>query len=174
MKITEITVNVGRTFNNPCESYSNLRPEVTLKASLEDGEDPITSAKELQHRAEQLVEQHKTQLLTDLDNLHRRTTMTRDIARLEEQKRLQRAYHAALAAAPANPGDEPVAAGAEDKVPLSEWQQMEAELAQLREQVEKWRLHYQNAVDVGRRADARAEAAERKVEELIIDRDHWE
>ena len=85
MQITEIVVSAGRTFNNPYESYSNLRPEVTLKATLAEGDDPHESAKELQAQAERLVEKHKTQLLVDLDRLHTREIRTRDIARLEEQ-----------------------------------------------------------------------------------------
>lgn len=85
MKVTQITVNAGRTFNNPYESYSNLRPEVTLTASLDDGEDPHAAAKALQSQAETLVESHKTKLLMDLDRLHTYQTRTRDIARLETQ-----------------------------------------------------------------------------------------
>jgi hypothetical protein len=85
MKVTQITVNAGRTFNNPYESYSNLRPEVTLTASLDDGEDATTAAKALQAQAEGLVEEHKTKLLMDLDRLHTYQTRTRDIARLESQ-----------------------------------------------------------------------------------------
>lgn len=85
MKVTQITVNAGRTFNNPYESYSNLRPEVTLTASLDEGEDPQAAAKALQSQAETLVESHKTKLLMDLDRLHTYQTRTRDIARLESQ-----------------------------------------------------------------------------------------
>jgi hypothetical protein len=85
MKVTQITVNAGRTFNNPYESYSNLRPEVTLTATIEDGEDAMAAAKALQAQAEGLVEDHKTKLLMDLDRLHTYQTRTRDIARLESQ-----------------------------------------------------------------------------------------
>lgn len=85
MKVTQITVNAGRTFNNPYESYSNLRPEVTLTATIDDGEDAIAAAKTLQAQAEGLVEQHKTKLLMDLDKLHTYQTRTRDMARLESQ-----------------------------------------------------------------------------------------
>lgn len=98
MKITEITVNAGRTFNNPYESYSNLRPEVTLRASLSDGDNPDECAKGLQAQAEQLVEKHKTQLLMDLDRLNRRSHMTRDIARLESDMEKATAHLADLKA----------------------------------------------------------------------------
>ncbi len=85
MKITTIRVNAGRTFNNPYESYANLRPEVTLTANLEGGEDPIAATRKLQAQCETLVEQHKARLLSDLDKMQTYTTRTRDIARLEQQ-----------------------------------------------------------------------------------------
>ena len=85
MKITRITVNAGRTFNNPYESYANLRPAVTLDATLEDGEDPIAATRALQTQAETLVESHKARLLGDLDKLHAYTERTRNIGRLESQ-----------------------------------------------------------------------------------------
>ena len=39
MKITNIVVRAGRTFNHPHESYSNLKPEVELTATLDEGDD---------------------------------------------------------------------------------------------------------------------------------------
>jgi chromosome segregation ATPase len=85
MKITEITVSAGRTFNNPYEQYANLRPAVELRATLEEGEEPLAALKKLQEQAETLVEHHKARLLADLDKLHSYTERTRDIARLEDQ-----------------------------------------------------------------------------------------
>ena len=41
MKITEIVVSAGRTFNHPYENFSNLRPQVTLKATPDEGESPL-------------------------------------------------------------------------------------------------------------------------------------
>lgn len=70
MKITTLTVTAGRTFNHPHESYSNLRPEVVLTASLEDGDDPDACVKQLQARAESLVEDHKNGLLKSIEELH--------------------------------------------------------------------------------------------------------
>ena len=55
MQITEITVHAGRTFNHPYESYSNLRPSLTLRAILTDGEDHLAATKALQAQAEGLV-----------------------------------------------------------------------------------------------------------------------
>lgn len=69
MKINTITVTAGRTFNHPYEQYSNLRPEVTMTATLDEGEDPSTATKELQQRAEGLVEDHKQGLLRSIEEL---------------------------------------------------------------------------------------------------------
>jgi hypothetical protein len=71
MNITEITVSAGRTFNHPHEDYSNLKPQVTLKAVPGPGEDAIECVRTLQRRAEELVEDHKRHLLASLEELHR-------------------------------------------------------------------------------------------------------
>ena len=63
MEITEITVSAGRTFNHPYETYSNLRPGVTVKATLAPGENPTKAINELQALAEKTVEDHKQALL---------------------------------------------------------------------------------------------------------------
>jgi len=70
MKITEITASAGRTFNHPHEEYSNLKPHVTLKATLEEGEDPAAVAKSLQQLAEQLVEDQKQGMLKALEDAY--------------------------------------------------------------------------------------------------------
>lgn len=70
MQVTKIVVHAGRTFNHPHESYSNLRPSVTLEATLDPGEDPIAATKQLQAQAEQLVEDHKTNLLESIEDLY--------------------------------------------------------------------------------------------------------
>jgi len=70
MQINTITVTAGRTFNHPHEQYSNLRPEVVLTATLEEQDDPQACAKELQARAEGLVEDHKRDLLRSLEELY--------------------------------------------------------------------------------------------------------
>jgi hypothetical protein len=51
MKVTEIIVSAGRTFNHPYEDYSNLKPQVTLKATVDDGENFEDAVKELQRKA---------------------------------------------------------------------------------------------------------------------------
>jgi len=82
-KITEITVNAGRTFNHPHESYSNLRPSVTVKADVLDGEDWQAVAKELQAKAESMIEDHKRNMLQSLEELYDLTTKQREVADLE-------------------------------------------------------------------------------------------
>jgi hypothetical protein len=89
MKITEIVVTAARTFNHPHEQYSNLRPEVTLKATLNDGEDPTAAVKALQTQAEGIVEDHKQTMLSSLKELYQLTERQAEVQGL--QKELQRA-----------------------------------------------------------------------------------
>ena len=71
MKVIEITVSDGCTFSNPHESYANLKPFVTLKAALTDGDDVDACAKELQAKAYQLLAEHKELLLRMLAIKHK-------------------------------------------------------------------------------------------------------
>jgi hypothetical protein len=89
MKIHTITVTAGRTFNHPHEQYSNLRPEVTMTATLDEGEDPTKAAHELQARAEQIVEDHKRGLLQSIEELYNLTEKQAEMRGL--QKELKRA-----------------------------------------------------------------------------------
>jgi cell division protein ZapA (FtsZ GTPase activity inhibitor) len=83
MQVSEITVSAGRTFNHPFESYSNLRPEVTIRATLAEGEDFEAVTKQLQAKAERLVEDHKSALLTSLNLLYEYDQAQRRITDLE-------------------------------------------------------------------------------------------
>jgi tRNA U34 5-methylaminomethyl-2-thiouridine-forming methyltransferase MnmC len=83
VQITEIIVNAGRTFNHPYEQYSNLRPSVTMKATLSEGDDAVAATKELQAKAEELVEDHKQNLLKQLEELYNLTERQREAASLE-------------------------------------------------------------------------------------------
>jgi hypothetical protein len=85
MKVTEIQVSAGRTFNHPYESFSNLRPSVTVKASLEDSDDPTETINKLQALAEKTVEDHKQALLHSLEELHYLSEAQRDMTTLAEQ-----------------------------------------------------------------------------------------
>lgn len=91
MKVTEIVVSAGRVVSHPLESYSNLRPQVTLKAQLDEGEDYTTAVKELQARAEGLVEDHKNALVNNIVELDRLQKREREIASLEKSIRRDQA-----------------------------------------------------------------------------------
>lgn len=105
MKITQIKVTAGRTFNHPHEQYSNLRPEVTLHADLAEDEDPVAASKQLQATAEGLVEDHKNGLLRSLEELYQVGQRREEMIGLQRQlqsaqKRIDeiRANHPALLA----------------------------------------------------------------------------
>lgn len=87
MTIIQIQVTAGRTFNHPFESYSNLRPEVTILATLSEAEDPRESVKRLQATAEELVEDHKKLLLTHLEELQQLTEARAQATSLETELR---------------------------------------------------------------------------------------
>jgi len=85
MQVTEISVSAGRTFNHPYESFSNLKSYLTLKATLDEGEDPAAVAKGLQAKAEQLVEDHKQNMLKSLEELNNLTIAQQEMISLERQ-----------------------------------------------------------------------------------------
>jgi DNA repair exonuclease SbcCD ATPase subunit len=90
MKIERITVSAGRTFNHPHESYSNLKPFITLEATLIEGDDPEACVKELQGKAERMVEDHKTNMLASLNSLYEAEQINGQILSMEsELKRAQ-------------------------------------------------------------------------------------
>lgn len=85
MKINTIQVTAGRTFNHPHEQYSNLRPSVTMVATLEEGEDPGAATRELQAKAEQIVEDHKQGLLQSIEELYQLTERQAEMRGLQRQ-----------------------------------------------------------------------------------------
>ena len=85
MIIKEITVSAGRTFNHPYEQFSNLRPGVTVRADLAEGEDATKAINDLQSLAEKTVEDHKQALLHSLEELHFLTEAQREMTSLGEQ-----------------------------------------------------------------------------------------
>jgi len=85
MKITNIVVRAGRTFNHPYESYSNLKPEVELTATLEDGDDANLAVQKLQAQAEGMVEDHKQGLLKSIEELHNLSERTAEVQGLQRQ-----------------------------------------------------------------------------------------
>lgn len=84
MHVTEITVSAGRVVNHPYEQYSNLRPNITIKAQLEEGEDFEAATRTLQAKAERLVEDHKNALLENLKEIHFLTQRQKELASLED------------------------------------------------------------------------------------------
>lgn len=94
MKITEINVSAGRVISHPIEQYSNLKPMVSLKAVLDDGEDFEAATKQLQAKAEGLVEDHANQLTKHIRDMFYLGEKEKEAKRLEDtliagQKRLQ-------------------------------------------------------------------------------------
>lgn len=94
MKITEITVSAGRVISHPIENFSNLRPQISLKAVLDEGEDANDATKLLQAKAEGLVEDHATQLTKHIRDMYYLSEKQREAAQLEQsilasQKRLE-------------------------------------------------------------------------------------
>lgn len=87
MRITEITVSASRTFNHPYEEYSNLKPGVVLKASIDEFEDYEAAVKALQAKAEGMIEDHKQSLLKSIHDLAQVTEMQREMRSLESQMR---------------------------------------------------------------------------------------
>lgn len=87
MNIIEITVAAHRTFNHPHEDYSNLRPGLSLKATLSPEEDTDKAVKALQAKAEELIESHKRALLASIEDLYRMTAVQAELCNLEDSLR---------------------------------------------------------------------------------------
>lgn len=87
MIINRIVVTAGRTFNHPHEQFSNLRPTVQLDATLTDGEDAGKAARELQQKAEGLVEDHKQGLLRSIEELYQLSERQAEVRGLERELR---------------------------------------------------------------------------------------
>ena len=87
MKISNIHVSAGRTFNHPFEQYSNFRCDVQLQAHIEEGEDPIEATHALQAQVEKIAEDHKQDLLKNIRELERISRCNEEISQLEERMR---------------------------------------------------------------------------------------
>ena len=59
MKISEVSVTVGSTFNVPNEPFSNFKLAVVIGAQLHDDEIASEAVKNLQHQAQTLVNEHR-------------------------------------------------------------------------------------------------------------------
>lgn len=63
MRLTEITVTAAQTICHPTERFANWKPQLSIRATLEPGDDLANSVRALQSRAESLLEEHKATLL---------------------------------------------------------------------------------------------------------------
>lgn len=111
MQVTEVIVSAGRTFNHPYEQYANLKPHITLKAVLSPDDDPQKAIRELQAKAEGMVEDHKTMMLQQIKDRYNMTRQQQEVASLEReiqsaQERLDRLRESAAKGLPA-PEPEP-------------------------------------------------------------------
>lgn len=90
-KPTEIIVSAARGFNHPYEDYSNLKPFISMKVELEEGDDPEKVTKEYQAKVESLVEDHKQNMLESLRRLYEMGRYEKQVACLENQ--IKRSQH---------------------------------------------------------------------------------
>lgn len=63
MQITQVTVTAARVIPHPVESYSNLRPSVSLTATLSPEDEPFKCVRNLQNAAEVLVVEHANNMV---------------------------------------------------------------------------------------------------------------
>lgn len=96
MQVKEIGVIAGRTVSHPRESYANVKCSVQLSATLADGEDYEKAVKELQAKAERMVEEHKDALIAAIVARDDLREADREIADLsvdlsDRQERLKQA-----------------------------------------------------------------------------------
>ncbi len=84
MQITEITVTAGRVLPHPEHAYANIRPEVTLRAMLQPGDEPGQAVRALQLQAERLVEDHATVLVASIEQRKIAQHEMDQISRLEQ------------------------------------------------------------------------------------------
>jgi hypothetical protein len=85
MKIHNIHVSAGRTFNHPFEQYSNFRCDVQLQAGLEPDEDPVAATQALQAQVEKIAEDHKQDLLKNIRKLQEISRANEEISELERR-----------------------------------------------------------------------------------------
>lgn len=85
MKITEVTVSASQSFNHPYESYANFKPGVTIRAEVQEGEDSDGVIKQLQAKAEGLVQDHKVHLLATIEKIQELKIHEQEVASLSRE-----------------------------------------------------------------------------------------
>lgn len=63
MRVSEVEVAAGATFNDPHEDFRNHRPSVKLTGVLEPGDDPASSVKALQAAAAQFLAAERQRII---------------------------------------------------------------------------------------------------------------
>lgn len=71
MKIKEISAHCSTSFNHPYEQYANYKPGVSLVASIEEGDDVDACIRDLQDKAQTMVDLDKASILAELQDQHR-------------------------------------------------------------------------------------------------------
>lgn len=85
LKIEKITVRAGRVVPHPLHAYGNVKCDLELVASLDEGEDPEEVRKSLQEKIESDVEQHVLDLKESLRDMQGHLESRNKIKRLESQ-----------------------------------------------------------------------------------------
>jgi hypothetical protein len=83
MKLTKVTVTASRTFNHPFERFANFRFSITLEGEIEEGLSIQPQIDALREEAEINAENHKRQILADLDLIQERDSLVGTIRHLE-------------------------------------------------------------------------------------------
>lgn len=85
MEITSIKVAAGRTVPHPLESYSNFRAFVQLHGDLAPGDDADACTRQLQAKAEGLVDDHVESFLKIIHERDRDRRRQQELQTLERE-----------------------------------------------------------------------------------------
>lgn len=85
MQIRQITVRAGRVVPHPLHAYGNIKADLEIVASLDDGDDAGEVMKSLQEKIESDIEQHVLDLKESLRDMQGHLESRNKIKRLESQ-----------------------------------------------------------------------------------------
>lgn len=85
MKVEKITVRAGRTVPHPLHQFGNLKADLEIVASLDDGDDPEQVRRDLQARIESDIEQHVADLKDGIRDLQAMANTRKRVALLESE-----------------------------------------------------------------------------------------
>lgn len=83
MQFKSIKVSAGRTVPHPIESYSNLRIGLVLAAEITEDEDVDAATRQLQAKAEGLVDDHAETLTKTISERYHTRRKMEELASLE-------------------------------------------------------------------------------------------